>query len=95
MKEGRAVWLVSGNISEDQAKSFIDLQKQGVPIEPMSVNDVIPAKIVAPTGNSRVNMDVVDPKNDNSAFISYYQYNIGNDDLKDELTFKVVSKYLA
>jgi len=59
------------------------------------VADVLDVRVVGPTGNSRVNMDVVDPKNDNSAFISYYQFNIGNDDLKDELTFKVVSKYLA
>lgn len=95
MKTGRAIWLVSGNISEDQAKSFIDLQKQGLPVEPMSVDEVLPARVVNPAGNSRVNKDVVDPKNDNSAFISYYQFNIGNDSLKDELTFKVVSKYLA
>lgn len=27
MKTGRAVWLVTGNISEEQAKSFVDLQK--------------------------------------------------------------------
>jgi len=30
----------------------------------------------------RVAFDVKDPKNDNSAFIAYYQTNIGNDDLK-------------
>jgi len=51
--------------------------------------------MVNPTGNMRVNFDVKDPKNDNSAFISYYQVNKGNDDLKDELTFKVVSKYVS
>jgi len=65
--------------------------KKGLPVQPLSVNDVLNARIVNPSGNSRVNKDVVDPKNDNSAFISYYQFNIGNDDLKDELTFKVVS----
>jgi secreted Zn-dependent insulinase-like peptidase len=43
----------------------------------------------------RVAFDVKDPKNDNSAFIAYYQTNIGNDDLKAELTFKIVSKYLS
>jgi secreted Zn-dependent insulinase-like peptidase len=92
MKTGRAVWLVTGNISEEQAKSFIQLQN---PIEPLSVDDVIESRMVAPTGNSRVNKAVVDAKNDNSAFISYYQVNIGNENLKDELTFKVVSKFIA
>lgn len=59
------------------------------------MNDVLSSKMVNPTGNMRVNFDVKDPKNDNSAFISYYQVNKGNDDLKDELTFKVVSKYVS
>lgn len=95
MKTGRAVWLVTGNISEDQAKSFVELQKQGLPFEPLSVNDVLDDKLIAPTGNSKVCIDVKDPKNDNSAFVSYYQTNIGNEDLKEELTFKIVSKYLA
>lgn len=54
MKTARAVWLVTGNISEDQAKSFIELQKQGLPIEPLSVNDVLEDKLINPTGNSKV-----------------------------------------
>jgi len=59
------------------------------------VNDVLEDKLINPTGNSKVSFDVKDPKNDNSSFISYYQTNIGNEDLKEELTFKIVSKYLA
>jgi len=54
MKTARAVWLVTGNLSEDSAKSFIELQKQGFPVEPLSVSDVLEDKIVAPTGNIKV-----------------------------------------
>lgn len=92
MKTARTVWLVSGNISEEQAKSFVE---QRLHVNTLKLEDVLPSQIVNPEGNMRVAFDVKDAKNDNSAFVSYYQANFGNDDLKADLTFRVVSKYLS
>jgi secreted Zn-dependent insulinase-like peptidase len=92
LKTARTVWLVSGNISEEQAKSFVE---QRLHVNTLKLEDVLPSQIVNPEGNMRVAFDVKDAKNDNSAFVSYYQANFGNDDLKADLTFRVVSKYLS
>ena len=95
MKNGRLVWLVSGNISEEGAKNLIQSQKQGLPLNPIEVKDLLGARVINPVGNHKVNMKVTDEKNDNSAMVSYYQYNIHESNIKKELIFSLVCKYIA
>lgn len=61
---------------------------------PLAVDELVEARVINPVGNHKVSMKLVDDKNDNSAFVSLFQHNIGVDDIKSELTFGILAKYI-
>ena len=61
----------------------------------LSVKDLLGARVINPLGNHKTSMKVLEDKNDNSAFISYYQYNINAKDIKKDVLFALLSRYLS
>jgi secreted Zn-dependent insulinase-like peptidase len=92
---GRTVWLVSGNLSKEQAIEIVEQQKKVLPLKPYEIDDLVQVKVAEPKGNHRVMYPIKDDKNESSCVITYFQTDVGGVDIKLELTSSLVMQYIS
>lgn len=73
MVSGRMVWGFFGNISTATAVEAVNQAREIVNLKCTKPVDLLEFKIVdLKEGEQRINLQVEDPKNDNSCYVSYF-----------------------
>jgi len=68
------VWFVAGNLTKDDALAIVQGARDTLKLIPVAKEDFCSVRCLAVDNGShqRINFDVQDKKNDNSAFVSYF-----------------------
>jgi len=91
---GRMIVGVFGNLDKDQAVKIAENARSTFALKTVARNELQEfRKVKAPQGESRLNFELVDKKNENSCLVSYFECG-QKDDLKSANMVKLLQHYL-
>ena len=94
LRNASTQWFAYGNLSEEQTKDIVNGARAIFNFSAISKEDLHCCRVVQLENQHRLDLDVVDKKNENSCILSYFQWGKNSSDLRKALTNKIVMQWL-
>ena len=90
------LWYVTGNLGKEVSIAMVENARKVFSLIPANKEDLVDIRCVALKNGSHVNYqaDLLDPKNENSCLLSYFEFGPELMDLRSKMIHEVVMQYL-
>jgi insulysin len=95
-KNGRYLWYIGGNISEESALAIVDNVQKKFDLTELAMEDITDVRTISLDNkvSYHIELPLIDDKNDNSCNLTYYEVGPVKTDLKLRMCNMVVMQYL-
>jgi insulysin len=96
LKNGRFLWYINGNISEESALKIVDSATSKFGLKELAIEDTTDIRTMALDNKISYHIEIplIDEKNDNSCNLTYYEVGPVKMDYKTKVLNQVVMQYM-